>query len=78
MSIYHSDAITYQKKVCPICKRLFCVPALDVWRYKREGRKRLGNYGQTMYFDRYSCLREYDKQYPQRRRKVDIVDEYAI
>lgn len=79
MSIYYPDYTqAYQRRMCPICRKVFCIPQLDAWRYKRIGRKSLGNYGKAMYFDKYSCLREFDKLYPPKRRKIDNMDEYAI
>lgn len=69
MSLYYGatgeDAKYYAKAHCPVCKKEFCMPFRDLWRYKCTNRKPRN--GKTVYFDRYSCLMKYERMYPMKR-----------
>ena len=51
-------------KNCPTCGKEFFVPQLDDWvfkRYRRDKTKEL------MYFCKWSCVRKWDAEHPDRR-----------
>ena len=49
-------------KKCPICGKVFFVPCLSTWVFKKNVNRKAANHC-VLYFCKYSCKRKYDEQF---------------
>lgn len=61
-------------KTCPMCGKRFFVSDTAIWAYKRSIRK--GERAYLIYFDKWSCLSNYEKKYEEdmRKKRSDAVE----
>lgn len=49
-------------KTCPVCGKVFYIPQLTIWAYKKNVKRKDTNHN-MLYFCRYNCKRKYDEQF---------------
>lgn len=50
-------------RVCPVCQKEFFVPYPDDWVFKRFAKAEKGTKPKLVYFDRWSCKKQFDAEY---------------
>ena len=68
-------------KVCPICKTSFWIPEPEMYAYKMS--IKVGTHDQLLYFNKYSCKREYERLHAEelrdkRLKKIEQVIENRV